>query len=97
METGFLRCDRNTGYTRSLVFENLCCSGSLGAVSQDRRYTCDQPFGQFHRLLVLTFNIFALRVVWRYSTALRNYSATRRLLHFITHLIIPFRAQHTGT
>ncbi|KAG5571671.1 hypothetical protein H5410_061437 [Solanum commersonii] len=31
------------------------------------------------------------------STALRNYSAARRLLHFIANLIFPFRAQHTGT
>ncbi|KAG5580228.1 hypothetical protein H5410_050855 [Solanum commersonii] len=33
----------------------------------------------------------------RYSNASRNYSATRRLLHFIANLIFPFRAQHTGT
>ncbi|KAG5571356.1 hypothetical protein H5410_061122 [Solanum commersonii] len=57
----------------------------------------DPPFGRFHRLFALAFSIFALRVVERYSTASRNYSATRRLLHFIANLIFPIRAQHTGT
>ncbi|KAG5631655.1 hypothetical protein H5410_003372 [Solanum commersonii] len=57
----------------------------------------DSPFGRFHCLLALAFNFFALRVVGRYSTTSRNYSPTRRVLHFITILIFPFRAQYTGT
>ncbi|KAG5610873.1 hypothetical protein H5410_022154 [Solanum commersonii] len=57
----------------------------------------DSPFGRFHRLLALAFNIFALRVIGRYSTTSWNYSVTRQLLHFIANLIFSFRAQHTGT
>ncbi|WMV46377.1 hypothetical protein MTR67_039762 [Solanum verrucosum] len=57
----------------------------------------DPPFGRFHRLLALAFSIFTLRVVGRYSTASRNYSATCQLLHFIANLFFPFKVQHTGT
>uniref|UniRef100_M1DB95 Uncharacterized protein n=1 Tax=Solanum tuberosum TaxID=4113 RepID=M1DB95_SOLTU len=57
----------------------------------------DPPFGRFHRLLALSFSLFAFLVVERYGTASRNCSATRRLLHFIANLIFPFRAQHTRT
>ncbi|KAG5571391.1 hypothetical protein H5410_061157 [Solanum commersonii] len=60
-------------------------SGSIGAISRDRRYTWRSIFGQFHRLLTLAFNIFVLRVIRHYSTALQNYSATRRLLYFIAY------------
>ncbi|WMV07821.1 hypothetical protein MTR67_001206, partial [Solanum verrucosum] len=57
----------------------------------------DPPFGQFHHLLILTLNLFAFWVAGRYGTTSRNCSATSRLLYFIANLIIPFRAQHTGT
>ncbi|KAG5571258.1 hypothetical protein H5410_061024 [Solanum commersonii] len=36
-------------------------------------------------------------IIGRYSTVSWNYSATRRLLHFIANLIFHFKAQHTGT
>ncbi|KAG5600638.1 hypothetical protein H5410_032008 [Solanum commersonii] len=50
------------------------------------------PFGLLHRLSAFAFNIFAFWIIGRYSIALRNCSATRRLLIFITDLIFSFRA-----
>ncbi|KAG5596745.1 hypothetical protein H5410_037977, partial [Solanum commersonii] len=38
-----------------------------------------------------------LFVVGRYGTDSRNFSAMRRLFHFLANLIFSFRAQHTGT
>ncbi|KAG5572256.1 hypothetical protein H5410_062022 [Solanum commersonii] len=57
----------------------------------------DPPFGLLHHLSALAFSIFASWIIGQHSTALRNCSATHRLLHFTTDLIFSFRAQHTGT
>ncbi|KAG5599258.1 hypothetical protein H5410_030628, partial [Solanum commersonii] len=57
----------------------------------------DSPFGLFHHLLALAFSLFSFWVVGQYGTSLRNYSVTRRQLHFIANLIFPFRAQRIGT
>ncbi|KAG5620391.1 hypothetical protein H5410_005609 [Solanum commersonii] len=57
----------------------------------------DPPFSLLHRLSALAFNIFASWIIGRYNTASRNFSVTRRLLHFTVDLIFSFRAQHTGT
>ncbi|KAG5605363.1 hypothetical protein H5410_026855 [Solanum commersonii] len=48
-----------------------------------------------YRLSALAFSIFAFWIIGKYSTALRNYLATRRLLFFIADLISSFRAEHT--
>ncbi|KAG5630996.1 hypothetical protein H5410_002713 [Solanum commersonii] len=57
----------------------------------------DSPFGVVHRRLAPAFSIIMLWVIGRHGTALRNFSAMRRLLLFSTDLILSFRAQHTGT
>uniref|UniRef100_M1DYK0 Uncharacterized protein n=1 Tax=Solanum tuberosum TaxID=4113 RepID=M1DYK0_SOLTU len=57
----------------------------------------DPPFGLLHHLSALAFNMFAFWIIGQYSTTSQNCSATHRLLHFISNLIFPFRAQHTGT
>uniref|UniRef100_M1DR99 Uncharacterized protein n=1 Tax=Solanum tuberosum TaxID=4113 RepID=M1DR99_SOLTU len=56
----------------------------------------DPPFGLVHRLSTLAFNKFKFCNVGRWSTALRNRSATRRLLIYLADLIFSFRAWHTG-
>ncbi|KAG5590238.1 hypothetical protein H5410_040752, partial [Solanum commersonii] len=57
----------------------------------------NSPFGLLHRLSAFSFSIFAFWIIGRYSIALRNCSATRRLLLFIADLIFSFKAQHSGT
>ncbi|WMV19438.1 hypothetical protein MTR67_012823 [Solanum verrucosum] len=57
----------------------------------------DSPFGVFHRRVTPTFNIVVLWVIGQNGTASRNFSAMRRLLPISAHLILSFRAQHTGT
>ncbi|KAG5585584.1 hypothetical protein H5410_046018 [Solanum commersonii] len=75
----------------------MYCEGSLGTVSWDRRCTWRSAFDLLHRLLAVSFSIFAFWIIGRYSTASRNCSAMRRLLLFIADLIFSFRAQLTGT
>ncbi|KAG5630364.1 hypothetical protein H5410_002081 [Solanum commersonii] len=57
----------------------------------------DPPFGLVHCLSALAFSKFKFCNFGRYSTALRNYSPTRRLLLSIADLIFSFRAWYIGT
>ncbi|WMV30259.1 hypothetical protein MTR67_023644, partial [Solanum verrucosum] len=57
----------------------------------------DPPFSLVHRLSVLAFSKFKFCNFGRYSTASRNYLATRQLLLYLAGSIFSFRAWHTGT
>ncbi|WMV18559.1 hypothetical protein MTR67_011944 [Solanum verrucosum] len=50
----------------------------------------DSPFGVVHRRLTVAFSIIVLWVIGRHGTALRNFSAIRRLLPLTADLIIFF-------
>ncbi|WMV48150.1 hypothetical protein MTR67_041535 [Solanum verrucosum] len=72
-------------------FQTVFCEGSLGTLVGIADALGDPPFGLFHHFLAFAFSILASWIIRRYSTASRNYSAMRRLLHFTTDLIISFR------
>ncbi|KAG5604927.1 hypothetical protein H5410_026419 [Solanum commersonii] len=79
-----------SGIRTNHLFHNFDLVGIADALD-------DPPFGLIHRLSVFVFNIFAFWIFGRYSIALQNCSAMRRLIFFLTDLIFSFKAQLTGT
>ncbi|WMV26394.1 hypothetical protein MTR67_019779, partial [Solanum verrucosum] len=51
----------------------------------------NSPYGVVHRCLAQAFSIVVLLVIVRHGTALRNFSAMRRLLSFSADLILSFQ------
>ena len=71
---------KNTTLTSIYSFHRLCCGGLFGDISRDRRWTRRSTFWSAHRLQCLAFSILAFWIIGWYSTASRNWWATRQLL-----------------
>uniref|UniRef100_M1DHU8 Uncharacterized protein n=1 Tax=Solanum tuberosum TaxID=4113 RepID=M1DHU8_SOLTU len=77
--------------------QKVCCEGQLGSVSWDHRSTRRSNLWSGSLHFCIAFSKFKFCNVWRWSTASRNHSVTRRLLLYLSDSIFSFRAWHTGT
>uniref|UniRef100_M1DM01 Uncharacterized protein n=1 Tax=Solanum tuberosum TaxID=4113 RepID=M1DM01_SOLTU len=60
----------------------MSCEGPFGVISRDRDPLGDPPFGQFHRLFALAFNIFK---AWHIGT-LGEIMAIQQLAQWVRRL-----------